>query len=463
MLSEIEIYTGTLVYQKIEFSFIFNKKELRLIPSKNIAYDVCKNFMISSKNDNSLFIEENYLIGSCNETGKKIIFLITNSNFSRYNAVIVINIEAYMIQKYNKEWINRLGFMSQELDCIYPTNLALQISDQRSDGIISIKTKHFDSSTTYKQFFCVDNKDISVYFGISRIRSNQINKPPLELHSKMYFEFENTKDYTFILKLYFIAKYFIQFLCYRKNINLSTIEVATRINSENYEQFATLYIRNENRNNEPETLVMKRYIKQKYINGIEGKILNDIATNKIYLEHIPETYKNGRIIDAARFVMITAAFEWTFNKNYPNGVNKKPVSIEAEKNASATLNELINNSTGKLKEIYKFLIKLIGSNSLQAKIEQMGKDYNDIIRIFGDHLYSMNNEVLSYSEMGLRISKQRNNFAHGNLNKDFIGLSLLDLIYLEYVIYAMQLKEYGVDKLLIQKAINDLFGCALAI
>lgn len=82
---------------------------------------------------------------------------------------------------------------------------------------------------------------------------------------------------------------------------------------------------------------------------------------------------------------------------------------------------------------------------MQAEIEQTGKDYADIIDVFGKHLYSMNKETLKYSEMGLRLSQQRNNFAHGNLDKDFIGLSLLDLIYLEYIVYAMQLKEYGVD------------------
>ena len=76
---------------------------------------------------------------------------------------------------------------------------------------------------------------------------------------------------------------------------------------------------------------------------------------------------------------------------------------------------------------------------------------------------SMNKETLKYSEMGLRLSQQRNNFAHGNLDKDFIGLSLLDLIYLEYIVYAMQLKEYGVDNKSIQRAINDLFGCLLAL
>ncbi len=65
--------------------------------------------------------------------------------------------------------------------------------------------------------------------------------------------------------------------------------------------------------------------------------------------------------------------------------------------------------------------------------------------------------------MGQRLAEQRNDFAHGNLDKDFIGLSLLDLIYLEYVVYAMQLKHYGVQDVEIQKSINELFHLGVAI
>ena len=69
----------------------------------------------------------------------------------------------------------------------------------------------------------------------------------------------------------------------------------------------------------------------------------------------------------------------------------------------------------------------------------------------------MNDQELKYSEMGNRLSSQRNSYAHGKLDKDFIGLSLLDLMYMEYVLYAMQLNYYGVGTISIRRAINDLF------
>ena len=93
----------------------------------------------------------------------------------------------------------------------------------------------------------------------------------------------------------------------------------------------------------------------------------------------------------------------------------------------------------------------------------MGEDFHDIIGIFGDRLYKINGEQLHYNEMGERIANQRNNFAHGNLDKDFIGSALLDVIYMEYVVYAMQLKKYDVSDLNIRKSINDLFNLRLSI
>jgi hypothetical protein len=65
--------------------------------------------------------------------------------------------------------------------------------------------------------------------------------------------------------------------------------------------------------------------------------------------------------------------------------------------------------------------------------------------------------------MGQRLAQQRNNFAHGNLDKDFKGSSLLDLVFMEYILYAMQLKRYGIKDMDIQKAINDLFHLSFAL
>ena len=85
------------------------------------------------------------------------------------------------------------------------------------------------------------------------------------------------------------------------------------------------------------------------------------------------------------------------------------------------------------------------------------------IGAFGKHLYQLNGEKLTYTQMGERLANQRNDFAHGNLDKDFNDLSLLDLMYMEYVVYALQLKHYGISDENIRKSINELFHLNFAL
>ena len=61
------------------------------------------------------------------------------------------------------------------------------------------------------------------------------------------------------------------------------------------------------------------------------------------------------------------------------------------------------------------------------------------------------------------IKLHRDIFYVGNLDKDFVGLSLLDLIFLEMVLYAMQLKYYGLENIKIKRVLNELFHKDLII
>lgn len=177
----------------------------------------------------------------------------------------------------------------------------------------------------------------------------------MTLSSNMMFEFDATDDYRFVLRLWYIGKQFIQFLCYRKNVEFSKVELAAPCENGTHETFAELYVLDEGVDTEIQTLKDGRYIKQAYISGHEGQILSDIASEKLYLRHLPDSFQSGKHIDAARFVMITAAFEWEFDRLFPDGICKSKERVEAELIVSQKLNELIDTSSGKTKKIYKSL------------------------------------------------------------------------------------------------------------
>ena len=103
------------------------------------------------------------------------------------------------------------------------------------------------------------------------------------------------------------------------------------------------------------------------------------------------------------------------------------------------------------------------SDSLNSKVVQVCKDFSDIIGVFGENLYSMNHVEFKSSEIGKRVSDQRNHYEHGDIDKEFIDESLLDVTFLKYLVYAIQLQYFGVTDENIRKAINDVFHLNYAL
>ena len=467
-MKELEIYTGNLKYKDIEFTFVFDKNKLKLIPPKEEKRNVELWFMKKIENGaytigDPFYIEEN-LVGMCNETGNKITFVPSTTNVGRHNSVLIVDIKYYIINKLSEEMIDRIAINGPEINYIYPTTIAVNKLKWGEDGTFGVDTKPFRETTSEKEMFRIDDKEVYMYFGVSISSSYKIGEAPLNINSTLFLEFESTDNYEFIINLLELSKKFIQYLCYRRNVVFTKIELSAPTDKGLHQHFATLYKGESNEDGvELYPLEKGKFIKYEYVKGAVGKIMEDISTKSIYFEHIPDTYESGRRINAGRFVMITAGFEWEFKRNYPEGIKKSKKRLTAEKDATDTLDNLIETNSGKLKTIFKFLKRLIKSDSLESSIVQYGKDYGEFSNIFGNHLYSLNGETLNYTEMGTRLSKQRNHFAHGDIDQEFIGLSLLDLIYLEYIIYIMQLKYYGVEIEQIQKAINELFRCNIMV
>lgn len=473
-MEDTRIYTGVTKYKDIDFTFVFNGENLRLIPTTENVRKVETEWLMTpiAKGtfipNTDLKMEDSFLIGRCHENGKRIVFFTQkNANISSNNSVLIVQLIGYLECSIGKEKFGKISFLGPEINIIHPVNQSFDFSFNpstvSSDGVFSITTKNFDITSTTPQEFEVDEKKVNVQFSVSRKFSTKILEPPILLESSMLFEFDETENYDFLVRLWFIAKEFISFLCYRNNICMKPAVVSSRNQGGKYQSFGTLTMMNSGTEEELYALKQNRCIKQSTISGHEGQILTDIACDSLYTRHLPKTYEDGRHIDASRFIMITAAFEWEFHRTYPNGVPKKESTILIENEAIEALQRLIDSSTGKLKNKYKFLSKLIRSDSLQTELVKIGEDFDSIIGNFGKYLYNLNGEELIYSSMGERLSSQRNHFAHGDLDKDFIGLALLDLIYLEYIVYAMQMKHYGIEDANIRNAINELFHLNFAL
>ena len=457
--------TGTLTYKETEFCFVFDYNELRLIPSKEKRREIFDHWIMKEISEgmytvgDPLVMEEKYLVGRCNEDGKKIIFYTNyGADISSFNSVLIVDIKSYIVCRFDRDCIDKISFESPEIDYIYPPNSTLEyrFGEPNNDELFGLSLNRDSACISNKETFSVRGKTVSVSFGFSWTTSTAIERAPLIVNSCMDFVFEPTNDYAYVLELWSLAQRFIQYLCNRQNIEFSKTRLYSPCGNK-HEFFAEMNAITDYIGQEEQTLKNGRYIKYDYIKGSIGKLLQSIEKKTLYMRHIPKTYDAGKHIDESSFVMITAAFEWEFQRLFPNGVAKKENRKKAEQIAVQTLEEMINDSSGEVKDIYKFLKKQIGFNSLEQKIVFTGKKLDSLITVFGNHLYQLNGEELKYSEMGKRIANQRNDFAHGNLDHEFQGLALLDLIYLKRIIYAMQLTNHGVSDSNIKNAINNLF------
>lgn len=108
-----------------------------------------------------IYVEEKYLIGKCNETNAKIIFLPKHGipiMFHNRLARIFINIEltAYVVCNYNRDMIDRVSFSCPEINYIHPVNQAVNLELDNSyieNGVATITTQDFYSITTDEQVF----------------------------------------------------------------------------------------------------------------------------------------------------------------------------------------------------------------------------------------------------------------------------------------------------------------------
>ena len=456
------MFTGYLKYKDINHSFVFdeNKSELQIITDE--AEKLASSVTIRT-NDLST-MNDPYLIGTINENHHKIVFVTIQGSYVRkINNVLYIRLYAYFIyNSINTEAIDKITFYSPELDHIFDVNRAFSFSFKNekgfnSNGTVTIETNDFDSTTSQTQSFTVAGKNVNVSFQIRRTISTKIGNPPISLNSCLCFEFETTEDYSFLINLCHYARNFIRYLCFRKNIYFTSVNIYKPIEETKHFNIGEICFFDGENKPENEPISKNICIKYEHLAGHEGKLLSDISSNLLYLRHLPKTYEDGKHIDVSSFIMITAAFEWEFRRNYPEGITKSVSTVKAEEAVSEAINDLRSKSTGKKKDIYKFLLRLVKSDSMQSEIIQFGKDYSDITDVFGEHLYKLNQVNFDYKEIGKRVSDQRNHFAHGDLDKEFIKEALLDVTFLKYIVYALQLKSFGLTDDNIRKAINDVF------
>lgn len=464
-------YTGTLVYKEINFQFVFSENRLKLIPQEDSLVEIKRWYSLETEKEQMasylthsaiLRVEVPYLTGHCFETNYLMVFFCKNS-LLRINSIfnprlLFVDIQAYIRLDTSEDQVNRISFRSTEISCIYKMSRAIENVEYEDLYEKSIKLRSPDETRTSKQSFYVDDRKVEASFDIYKQYSNMNNEQPITVYSTMLFFFNSTKDYEFIYRLYRLALVFIQYLCYRKNVLFQEINLDGFNENKKYHNIGELFILDDYyKGTEPDVLRRGVYIDYEYFQGCESQILADLAIDALYSRHIPRSYRESRYIDAARAIMITAAFESIYEALYPEGCAKSQKSSEAFNAVRQQIGQLVEISTGKQKTIYKHLLKQIGKDSFENAIVHALEELSIVLENSKHYIHGFHEIATSNDDIADRLKLMRNAYAHGHLNYELSGIVMLDILLLQELVYALQLRKYGISDKKIALSLFNLF------
>ena len=361
------------------------------------------------------------------------------------------------------EPISCISFSGDEINCIYDIRNGIEKSSfSFDDGSVEFSLKNFADTTIDDGIVSLNNVEIQCNLSISRQVKYGIEESPLSLCSLFCLYFDETNDYMFLLDLINHVHQLLSFFCYRRNIDLSSIEFKQKVGNK-YRACAKFINFKPQREKDAIKIIKDRYIPYDLVESKLHRILQDVIDGKIYLKHIPDNYSASKRITPASFLMTTAAFEGEFSRSYPEGIKKSAEKIQAQTSVREALETLTLQTTGMKRKIYKYLIKQINNDSLREKLLLALKDYSEIIEPFGKYSYAINKAEYCILDISDSISSQRNAFAHGDLSRPFIRNSSLGIGLLEFLVYAMQLSHYGIANNDIQQIIKKLFAINIII
>lgn len=109
-------------------------------------------------------------------------------------------------------------------------------------------------------------------------------------------------------------------------------------------------------------------------------------------------------------------------------------------------------------KLYQKIIQNVDC-SLSESINYAFKDCDGILKPFIDSVYKINELATdTYSNISQRLQTQRNNYAHGNIDKEMDDNIILDTIFIEWLNYCMVFKALGYSNAQTFNIINHIFN-----
>ena len=436
--------------------YIYNNEKYRF-ELNNEYMTVVKENGIDKESSNMQFLKVK-LFPNWNDA---IIF--HNHNLDSIGATSTFKIFGIIEFKTKEQGIKALNIYSKELEYIYDSSRIFDSFKYDEKGNMNLYIKPFEQVNSTKKQLNLKGKIIDYNFDIKRkISPRDINNYFITNTILKFKWNELVDDYEFVYDIVMTAYKFISYLYYRQNINFENIDLLSKDENDKYFTTAQMTIYINNTKKPQDDYLKKHYIDYNFISTIDNKILQAIIDENIFIRHIPENEEKRNQITPQSFVIVSSAFEWEFKQLFPNGVEHSENKINQITEIKDDLLTLSRNYEKKKVDVIQKIIENLEKDNLESKLIYANKKLKVVSEIFLKYLCKLNS-VSNKNKIFTNLQKLRNDFAHGNMDIDIDSDGFLGIIYLERLVYIMQLKRLGLDDENIKKAVNKLFGSNIAL
>lgn len=428
----------------------------------------CNSIPIHEKEDVDLNLNSNteYLIANDLSTGKTILFFVDSIPFDDDGPIFwtstSVKVYFYIILSTEIENFNitKASLSFEELNKFFPLRNGLKYEMCYDNRTVKLETISYEQ-TVEKFEFIAKGESIKSEVGIKQTISGDPQNP-LKLTAILDCSFEKTQNIELLLDLYGTIKRLFCFLCRRKSVSISDINLLGDDEENKQINIGKLFVLFENAKTEDEKIIEKtvkfHLLKRKF-----PDLVQLISDDKLYFEHIPQSEEDSHHITVSSFILNAAAFEWTFEQCYGK-IPVSPYRQEVKRDILSMLDALPEQKeyNSKKKGEVKLYSKIVSGvdRNFSEKILYALKDFDAVLSNFIKYIYRLNNMEFSkstYAEIADDLQYQRNAYAHGDIDKEMKENIISDTIIMEWLNYCMVFKKIGYTDDEIFNLINSIF------
>ena len=451
------MYLGTLRYRDIDFNFGFDGNELVMYPNPEQAntaralIDTNLGNGVWASGTNVLKVEEEYLEVRAKNRNARLVLFYESNYFTRigfsdasFRIPIADRLEFFSSEKE----VDAILLESPLLDYLYNVQRIAGDRTSEEDGF----SMNLHPCSLKCGTFLLDDVEVETLIGFSVKSISKEGEFPAGATGYIEFRFEKTRDYNFVRKLKLIGDKFLGYCCRSAEARFDVGETRIlRIYEKEdksiykyYDKTGYYYSGKPGLLDVPESLERGRFLSIGKYEGLERRILQELANDTLYIRHLPGTFAESSEYDISRVLSTAIAFDWEFDCLFPGGIRHSEEHKKAVQLTLDHIDELKQKAQGKTLKKVKACIGRIEKlfehqDSFKDKILHLSSAHPEVIEGTCKAVYSLHDEACDLDCIAERINELRNAFAHGDLSYDVPDTVLLDTIFLERVVLAMQM------------------------